>query len=118
MFGSYFESATCFVHLVPAADIGLVAHFLRTDVGIVLLVDSLVPHAELGAVIAVGVVFNRAAAVIADVRELFGHRELNAESEHVGNFCTLVGRHGFGDSDGAVCIDGICHGQSGRNSGD
>ncbi len=80
---AYFKAFAGMVELTPVADVGLVAGFLRTDVGVELVGHLLAVYAEVGALIAVGVVFAGAAAVELDSVKILGHGHLHAEAEQM-----------------------------------
>ena len=92
------ETKTIVVGLFPPAYVAFGTRFLRTDIGIKLLVGRLFVNANVLRKLAVGVVLDRAAAVklahLHVVRQLHHHAITKKERPFVGCF----GRHLLGNA--------------------
>lgn len=109
----YAESETACVGLLPPAHVALGARILRTDVGEKLLVGRLTVDAYGHALLAVGIVFDGAAAEVAAVLHVVGQLHDEPVAEEVGRFGRCVGRYVHGDEHLAHGADGVAQGEPG-----
>ena len=108
------QAVACAVELHPAANVGLVSGFLRSDVGIELLLYTLTVMSQECAVVAVLIVFDGSAAIIIYYVEFTGHCHIHAVSEQIGHFRGFrytIGVHCLADDNGAFIVDGIGKGE-------
>ena len=78
--GRYLDADSLAIGLFPPADVALGACFLRTDVGIKLLVGTLAVDAQTLAVTTVGIVLDGTAAVETAALHRIGHFHHHAEA--------------------------------------
>ncbi|OAV64902.1 hypothetical protein Barb4_03773 [Bacteroidales bacterium Barb4] len=100
--------------LIPAADVSLCARFLRTVIGVELFIRGLPVVTNVGGVVAIGIVLNGTATVIADVFHFAGHLQLHTEAEQVGYLRGLIGSHLLNNLDSSPAVDGVGKGKGGR----
>ena len=112
-----FQTVSTDIQHAPPTQVGLVAVFLWTDVGIELAVHALAVTPQEGVVVTVSIVFYGAASVIFQGFERAGHLKLHAEAEQVGHFRPFVGFQLLGHLDGTLVIDDIGQGQLSLNGG-
>ena len=114
-FGYNLHAIAAGIQLFPPTDVGLVSGFLRTDVGVELFVYTLAIDAQIGAMVTVTVVFNRAASVEINGIEVLRHLHLHTETEHRRYLGILIGCHLLGDFNGTLVVDDILQIKFGRN---